>query len=71
MNVDEMIRFLKGCTSVGQYPPSQIEAALRAAEKMYKGYVILERQARQCGFLDSQDHERLLRAWDAAVKEEV
>ena len=73
MSVDEMYEVIEVCIKGGKPNPTklaQITAALRAAEEMYKGYVILERQARQCGFLDSRDHEKLLQAWDVATKEE-
>lgn len=39
----------------------------KVGQDMYRGYTILERQARQCGFLDSTEHEKLLGAWDAAM----
>jgi hypothetical protein len=78
MSIDEMIEEIE-THKYSCYPVygldddigKRIIAALRAAEGMYKGYSILERQGRQSGFLDSRDHEKLLRAWDEATKEGV
>jgi hypothetical protein len=83
MTLDEMVQkleSLKALYSIGSYRDvkdaeiaklDNIIAALKAGQAMYNGYTILERQGRQCGFLDSTEHGKLLTAWDAATKEDV
>ena len=67
MSVDEMIEYIGNeIYSIEMF--ERIKAALNAAQDMHNGYTILERQARQCGFLDSMEHEKLLKAWEAATE---
>jgi hypothetical protein len=71
MSIEEMIRVLEGEEEyLWSWHKEAIVEALKAGQALYKGYTILERQARQCGFLDSRDHEKLLQAYDAALKGE-
>lgn len=84
MSVEEMISILSDSQAepgnvyemfeeviLAKHTADAIIDALKAAQDMHKGYTILEQQARQCGFVDSREHEVLLKAWDAVTKEYI
>jgi hypothetical protein len=70
MTIEEMCEFVRVITNNEHLfqEGDAIITALKAAQAMHKGYTILERQGRQCGFLDSRDHEKLLKAWEVATE---